>query len=235
MHQVRLSAEFRAEIKARRGGREYLFDRLDPRSTALLVIDMQNVFLAPGAPLEVPLARGIVGNINRLAAHARALGAPVVWLRSTFSDRGRGSWPLYFSCIAPGADGVSLRACFKPGTDGHRLWHELERVDQDLIIDKDRFSAFVEGASDAERRLVDLGIDTLIICGTLTNVCCESTMRDAMMRDFKCVMVEDANAALNEEDHLASLRNAARTFGDVMTTAELIGRFGPAEESRRAP
>ncbi len=225
MHEVTLSPEFKAALCERRGGRARLFDDLDPSSTALLVIDMQNVFVAPGAPLEVPLARGIVPNINRLAARLRSLGATLVWIRSTFTGQGRSSWPLYFSHFAPGAGGTELRANFFPGAQGHAFWRELDRHGDDLIVDKDRFSAFVEGASDAERRLVELGIDTLVITGTLTNLCCESTARDAMMRDFKCIMVEDANAARTDEDHLASLKNIASVFGEVMTTQEVIDRF----------
>lgn len=219
MHKASLPPEFKALLRERRAGRQHVFDVVDSRHMALLVIDMQNVFVAPGAPLEVPHARGIVANINRLAGCMRRHGSAVVWIRSTFSERGRSGWPLYFSYFAAGAD---LRAHFMPGAEGHAFWRELDRHDDDLVIDKDRFSAFIEGASMTERRLVDLGIDTLVVTGTLTNLCCESTVRDAMMRDFKCIMVEDANAARSDEDHLASLKNVAWAFGDVVTTGELI-------------
>lgn len=226
MHTVTLSPAFRAALRKRRSGRDHVFDELQAGRTALLVIDMQNVFVAPGAPLEVPLARGIVANINTLASTMRDVGAPVVWVRSTFSEQGRGSWPAYFTYFAPGIDGERLRANFYPGSDGHAFWAALDIADDDLVVDKDRFSAFIEGASELEQILLDRGIDTLVITGTLTNICCESTARDAMMRDFKCIMIEDASAALTDEEHLASLENVARVFGDVTTTDELINRIG---------
>ncbi len=225
MHAATIPADVRAALRARRGGQDHVFLAPDAGRTALLVIDMQNVFVAPGAPLEVPLARGIVGNVNRLAAALRSLGSTIVWVRSTFSDTGRGSWPAYFAYFAPGIDGERLRAEFYPGADGHAFWHELAIDAGDLTIDKDRFSAFIKGASELEEVLTERGIDTLVITGTLTNICCESTARDAMMRDFKCIMVEDANAALSDEEHVASLCNVARVFGDVTTTDELIERL----------
>ena len=220
MHAATIPADVRAALRARRGGQDHVFHAPDAGRTALLVIDMQNVFVAPGAPLEVPLARGIVGNVNRLAGALRSLGSTIVWVRSTFSESGRGSWPAYFAYFAPGIDGERLRAEFYPGADGHAFWHELAIDARDLTVDKDRFSAFIEGASELEEVLTERGIDTLVI------VCCESTARDAMMRDFKCIMVEDANAALSDEEHVASLCNVARVFGDVTTTDELIDRLG---------
>ncbi len=94
------------------------------------------------------------------------------------------------------------------------------------MVDKDRFSAFIESASVLEELLRARGVDTLIITGTLTNVCCESTMRDAMMRDFQCVLVDDACAAHSDAEHLASLENAARFFGDVTSTDNVLFRTG---------
>lgn len=222
MHRVSLPATFKAELRERRNGRDRIFDRLDLQSTAMLVIDMQNAFVAPGSPREVPVARGIVSNINLLAARMRKCDAPVIWVRTTFTGEGRASWPGYFDHFAPGTEGAALRASLYQGADGHAFWHELDIDDVDLIVDKDRFSAFIQGASALELALLDRDIDTLVITGTLTDVCCESTARDAMMLDFKCIMVEDANAAQSDEDHLAGLRTVARVFADVMTSKELL-------------
>lgn len=222
MHRVSLPAEFKAELRERRNGRHRIFDCVNLQKTAMLVIDMQNVFVAPGSLREVSFARGIVSNINHLAARMREHNAPVIWVRTTFTEEGRASWPTYFDYFAPGNDAAELRASLYQGADGHAFWHELDVYDDDLIIDKDRFSAFIQGASALEVTLRDRGVDTLVITGTLTNVCCESTARDAMMRDFKCIMVEDANAARSDEDHLAGLRTVARVFADVMTSDELL-------------
>lgn len=222
MHDISLSPEFRQMLRERRGGREHVFDDLDPARTALLVIDMQNAFVAPGAALEVPQARGIVANINRLAAEMRALEALVVWVRCTFAPQGRQAWAVYFDHFAPGLDGERIRASMYAGAEGHAFWHEMDVREGDVVVDKDRFSAFIHGASDLEELLRSRNIDTVVICGTVTNVCCESTARDAMMRDFRTIMIEDANAARNDEEHLAGLITVARVFGDVMRTDEFL-------------
>jgi ureidoacrylate peracid hydrolase len=218
----RLSDSFKSRLRERRRGRLHVFGELETPRAALIVMDMQNVFVDPESPLAVESARSVVPAINELSKAMRDAGCPVIWVRSTFGARGRSSWPLYFDYFAPGADGASLRECFFPGSRWHEFWPGLDRHGSDIVVDKDRFSAFIEGASDLEQRLIELRRDTLVIAGTLTNVCCESTMRDAMMRDFRCVLVEDACAAQTDAEHLASLENAARVFGDVMTVAEAL-------------
>lgn len=235
MHKASLSPAFLAELSARRGGRGRLYESLDPRSTALLVVDMQNVFVDAASPLCVPSAVGIVANVNRLADGFRQHAATVIWLRSTFSERGRSSWPLYFETMAPAASGVGLRELFFAGSQGHAFWPGLHRREGDLIVDKDRFSGFSPGASTLETILAERRIASLVIAGTLTNVCCESTMRDAMMRDFRCVLVSDANAAQSDQEHVAALENAARYFGDVAVTDDVLERLVPASRTNRSP
>ena len=217
-----LDEDFLGALRRRRGGREHLFDTLDPSATAFVVIDMQNAFVDTDSPLAVPTAAAIVPAINRIAGACRDAGAVVVWIRSTFGPRGRRSWPLYFSEFAPGRGGEALRAMFYPDADGHRFFADLDRGGSDFVVDKDRFSPLASGSSDLESRLESLHIDTLVIGGTLTNVCCESTMRDAMMRDYRCVLVEDACAARSDEEHVAALRNAASYFGDVRRADDVV-------------
>ena len=210
-----LDAGFRQALRQRRNGREQLFDAVDPETTALLVIDMQKAFVDPASPLAVSTAAGIVPAINRLAAATRRAGAAVIWVRSTFRPEGRSSWPLYFSAVAPGNGDTTLREMFYAGSPGHGFFADLDVEAADAVVDKDRFSPFAAGSSDLASRLQASGIDTLAIAGTLTNVCCESTMRDAMMRDYRCVLVADACAAKSDAEHVAALRNAATYFGDV--------------------
>lgn len=90
---------------------------------------------------------------------------------------------------------------------------------------KNRYSALIPGSSQLERILRGMGIDTILIAGTKTNVCCESTARDAMMLDFKTVMVEDCCAALSDDEHRAALENMIQQFGDVMTSKETVARL----------
>ena len=91
-----------------------------------------------------------------------------------------------------------------------------------MKVEKNRFSAFIQGSSDLDRLLKARGIDTVIVTGTVTNTCCESTARDAMMLNYKTVMVSDANAATTDDEHNATLANILRIFGDVMSTDEVI-------------
>ena len=85
----------------------------------------------------------------------------------------------------------------------------------------------IRGSSTLDSVLRDRGIDTILIAGTKTNVCCESTARDAMMLDYRVVMVEDCCAALSDDEHLASLETIIQQFGDVMTASEVLERLRP--------
>jgi ureidoacrylate peracid hydrolase len=209
----------------RRRGKLAVFEDIDPASTALIVVDMQNFFVASDSPAFVPTAAGIVPNINRLAAAIRSAGGHVVWLRITLSETGRGTWRiLYDNFMMQPAD--DRRRSLLPGSKGHAFWPGLDIQDPDLVVDKDRFSPFVGDASELERVLRDAGIDTVLIAGTMTNVCCESTARDAMMLDFRVIMVDDANAAPTDEDHLAGLHTLIQVFADVADTEAVIARIG---------
>ena len=90
---------------------------------------------------------------------------------------------------------------------------------------KNRYSALIAGSSQLERLLRSLDIDTVLIAGTKTNVCCESTARDAMMLDFKTVMLSDCCAALSDDEHRAALENIFQQFGDVLTADEALRKL----------
>jgi len=199
-------------------GREHVYADLDPAKTALVVVDMQNAFMLPGvAHALCPMAEKIVPNINRLAQAARATGGAVVWIQTTFRDQALKDWSTYFEMVTP-QQGARRIAALTAGSKGHELWPMLEVRSEDLIVDKNRFSAFIQGSSDLAELLRSRGVDTILITGTVTNVCCESTARDAMMRNFKTVMITDGNAANTDEDHNAALNNFYLTFGDILST-----------------
>ena len=109
-------------------------------------------------------------------------------------------------------------AALSEGRLGHELWPELEVRPEDEIIKKYRYSAFMPGTCDLPDRLRARGCDTVLITGTVTNVCCESSARDANMTNFRTIMVSDGNAALSREEHDTSLTAFYKTFGDVMDT-----------------
>lgn len=226
MHSVTIPDHFRERI-ARRRGRFEIFDRLDPARSALVVVDMQKAFVAGGAPVEVPLARGIVPNINRLAAAFRAAGAPVVWIRTTLTDEaGEHPWPVFFEHFNTPEGGARLLSALTENSPWHGLADGLEVEPGDLHVSKNRFSCFIQGASTLDMVLRTRGIDHIAICGTLTNRCCESTARDAMMIGYRVVFVEDANAAVTDEEHVAALVNVAATFGDVRRTDDVVRLLG---------
>jgi ureidoacrylate peracid hydrolase len=212
---------FIENILARRG-RQHVFDALEPRRTALLVVDMQNAWLQPGAPWEVQTARAIVPNVNRLARALREHGGVVAWLQATNTSAGPDAWPMFFDHFTSAANREAGENALAPGSPFHALYAELEVLPQDPCVRKRRFSPFIAGSSNLEALLRDRAIDTVIITGTRTNVCCETTARDAMMLDFKAVMVSDATAAASELEQMAGLMTVFQVFGDVRTTDEVV-------------
>lgn len=222
MHKIAIADGVIAQVKQQRG-KLNRYDHLVGPQTALVVIDMQNVFMLPGMPVEVPTAREIVPNVNRLAAATRAAGGQVVWVKMCLEGQTE-AWRVFF-------DGDPRRATLTeltPGAYGFELHADLDVRPEDSVLVKRRFSAFIQGSSDIDRHLRHVGIDTVIIAGTLTNVCCESSARDAMMLNYKLVFVSDANAALSDAEHNATLASIIRVFGDVATTNEVIALFAAA-------
>jgi ureidoacrylate peracid hydrolase len=233
MHSVTVRKEIVDRVLQRRG-RYHLFDRLDPARTALIVIDMQNTFCAPGGPAEVPASRGIVAPINRLTAGLRALGVPVIWVLHANERIGEGSdWELFFNTIV--ADEVREKTLESLAAARQSVWNALVTDPADRIVMKNRYSALIAGASPLERVLRGMQMDTILVAGTKTNVCCESTARDAMMLDFKVVLVEDCCAALSDDEHRSSLENIIQQFGDVMTADEVLARLRHIENRPGPP
>ena len=232
-HKTELHPDVIERILKRRG-KMHVHDAIDPKRTALVSIDMQVAFMAPGLPSEVPMARDIVPNINRLAAAMRAAGGTVVWVYSTFTEKIFEEWSSFLGGTYAGPHARKVAENLYKDAPGHKHWPEIETKPGDLWVEKDRFSAFLPGASDIETQLRARGVDTVVIVGTLTNVCCESSVRDAMMRNFSVIMVGDGNATYTDAIHNASLNSLAITFCDVMSADEVIARLGAAAPSDAA-
>jgi ureidoacrylate peracid hydrolase len=223
MHKVGVRQEIIDRVLARRG-RYHWFEELDPRRTALLIIDMQELFCAPGAPAEVPGSRDIVEPINRLTEKLRAIGVPIIWvLHANTQAGGRSDWELFFNYVV--ADEVKERTLRSLAPGNQQVWSGLTVDAADTRIIKNRYSALIAGSSGLERLLRSLDIDTVLIAGTKTNICCEATARDAMMLDFKAVMVSDCCAALSDDEHRSALENIIQQFGDVLTGEEVLERL----------
>src|SRR6202048_1046404 len=221
MHRGSIPQSVIDRVVAKRG-RVYAFEGMEPAKTALVVVDMQNAFMLPGvAHALCPMAEKIVPNINRLAAAVRATGGAVVWIKTTFTSGALRDWSIYFEMVTPGQAKKRIGA-LTANSKGHELWSALDVKASDLVVEKNRFSAFIQGSSDLAPVLRSRGLDTGLNPGTVTNVCCESTARDAMMLNFRTLMISDGNAAVTDEDHNASLCAFYLTFGDVMSTDAVI-------------
>jgi ureidoacrylate peracid hydrolase len=227
-HGSGIRQEIVDRVIARRG-RLHLFDTIDPRRTALVVIDMQPTFVAPGAPAEVPASRALIGPINALTAELRTRSVPVIWITHANAQRADGSdWPGFFDRFVAAEMRARTLAALAPDAPETQLWHALHVDPGDLRLRKNRYSALIAGSSDLDKVLRGRGITTVLVAGTKTNVCCEATARDAMMLDYGVVMVEDCLAALSDDEHRASLETMIQQFADVMTSAEILERMAAA-------
>lgn len=219
MHAFRIPPELSAKVEAR-CGTPHPFARLDPQRTAFIVVDMQNAYMDPALGHAVcPMAPRIVPAVNRLAASLRAAGGVVVWIQTAHDAADLEEWSVIYGMMTPAAGQKRIQALTR-GSAGHALWPELDPRTEDEIVEKRRFSAFIQGSGELEARLRAHGIDTVLIGGTVTGVCCESTARDAMMRNFRTVMVSDACAAQSDADHASALCGFYSFFGDVLTVGE---------------
>lgn len=195
-----------------RRGRRHAFERIDPRRTALVVIDMVPFFVS-----ESPYCRGIVPNIHRLAGSVRGAGGTVAWVLPGDVEPSAVTKQFF----GPKTADVYRRSGGQ-GSLEDRLWPELVADSADLLVEKTAASAFFPGRCALPELLESDGIDTVLITGTLTNVCCESSARDASTLGYRVIMVADANAAVRDQDHNATLHTVYRSFGDVRSTSEVI-------------
>lgn len=208
-----------------RGSALNRFDTIDPARAALVVIDMQNVFLAPGEVFGNPNALDIIPAVNRLAGAARAAGMPVIWTRQTVSADPALAMPDWqYDLSLP--DVRRAVETMIAGTRSHALHPEMAVQPEDAVIDKYRYSAFLCPARALEAELTRRGVDMIVIAGTLTNVCCESTARDGNMMGYRVIAVSDAMATHTDAEHNAALLNLRLSFADVRDTDTIRAMLG---------
>lgn len=228
MHKIMLDPDLVARLTAERGGKLHVIDKLDPARTAHLIIDMQNGFLEEGGPVEVPMARRIVPAVNRISQAVRAAGGQNYFVQFTTPVGDLSSWSAFYSRFSP-ETAKSHQDAFTPGAHYWQLWSGLD-VDEnaDEAIEKRRFGAFIPGTCNLDAELRARGIDTLIISGTLTNCCCESTARDAMQLNYRVIFTTDSNAALTDTEHNMTLHNMLFLVADVRSSQEVAALLEPA-------
>ncbi|WP_336980652.1 cysteine hydrolase [Altererythrobacter fulvus] len=216
MHEVSLP-----EWAVERGKWLNSFGEIDPARTALVIVDMQGAFVAQGEIFGNPHAEAIIPAVNRLAAAMRAAGGTVIWTRQTVSEEA----PLAMAPWQYDPTDARVREAIDaltPGAASHDLHPDMAAADTDLVLDKYRYSAFGCPAGALEAALRQRGIEMLVIAGTLTNVCCESTARDGYMRGFKVIFLSDATATVCDEEQNAALLSLRLHFADVRNTAAVI-------------
>ena len=232
MHKTQIDQAIIDRVTAR-AGRQHPFDVLDASRTALVVVDMQNYFMKPGFQGEVPMARKIVPALNTLAAGVRGRGGHVVWIKNATNDTME-SWSVFNKELMTPERRDDRYRTMDTAHEGHALWDELEVKPEDAQIIKTRFSAFIRGSSDLEAHLERRGVDTVLIAGTATNICCESTARDAMMLNYRTIMVSDALATHSDAEHNASLSCFYALFGDVQTADEVLASLDRGKRQEAA-
>ncbi len=203
-------------------------DPIDAASTALLVVDMQNHFLIPGAPLESRAGRQMIPTLRRAIAHCREHRMQVVYTRQLHRPDGTDrELSKHFWDQDVNGDGLL------DGASGAEIHPDLAPEDSDIIVAKYRYSAFF--GTDLERRLRDRRIDTVVIGGVTTENCCHATARDAFFRDFAVGFLADATATFDYPDtghgamsaaeiHKATLVVLGASTADVMSTDDFVAR-----------
>jgi nicotinamidase-related amidase len=203
------------------------FPTIDPARTALVAIDMQNVFMEPDEVFGNPNTLDIIETVNLAVRTLRDAGARIIWTRQTVSHEAPLAMPPWqYDLSIP-----SVRAAVETmiaGTRSHAIHAAMEVRDSDIVVDKYRYSAFMCPAGGLKSVLGEMDVDTLVIAGTLTNCCCESTARDGNMMGYKIVFLGDATSASTDEEHNAALLNIRLLFGDVRSTADLAAMIAPS-------
>lgn len=204
-----------------------------PQKTAFLIIDMQNCFVDPKGFSYIQAAKGIVPNINKAANICREKGILIIWIKWIMKPNGLNIG--YIREFHPGHIGNETSGL--EGAWGAELYPELDVKESDMIVAKNRNSAFVPGSSDLDRLLRYMSKDTIIVSGIATNVCCGVTVMDASNLDYKVIYISDASAAVEvmtqPSDNVKGLSGQFSTqevwlrtfrgwFAMVCTTDELI-------------
>jgi nicotinamidase-related amidase len=207
-------------------------EKIVPSRTAMIVVDMQNDFVAPGAAIETPAARAMVPKLAEALQICRHAGIRVVY--TAHVHRRDGSDMGLFDDIHPP---IASRAALVDGTPGVDIYPDLAPHPGEHIIKKHRYSGFF--GTDLDILLREWAVDTVIISGTTTENCCHATARDAMFRNYRVVFLSDATATYDYPDcgfggmpnaaiHHATLVILAASTAHVMPVAEMADRISVA-------
>lgn len=196
-----------------------LKERCDPRVAALLVVDVQNDFVSlQGSAAkrgdDVSAAMAVVPTLVRLIDEARRVGLTIIYVKTIHSE-----WTDTPSWIYRSSQKSGLNTC-REGTWGAEFYQGIAPLPSERIVVKHRYSAFIH--TDLNTVLRARQIESVLVCGVATNVCVETTARDAYMYDYYVTLVDDCSAAYDAKLHLNTLENMRRHFGLVASSSAII-------------
>ena len=197
---------------------------VDPRRTAVLVVDMLNEFCKEGGAMVLPGYEALIGPQTRLIESARAAGAPVVFVVDTHRRHMRHE--REFAKRTP--------HCIE-GEWGCQVIDELAPREDDIFVVKRRYSGFFN--TDLDLTLKDMGVDTVIVVGVVTNICVRSTVHDAFFHGYQVIVPEDCVAATGPREQESSLYDIATHFGFVSDAKEVAAALeeGTPVRNREIP
>ncbi|MDE0056777.1 MAG: cysteine hydrolase [Defluviicoccus sp.] len=205
-----------------------VLDYIDPKRTAVIVVDMQNDFVSPDGALETPMGRDILPSLKRLLEHARKTGMRVIY--TTHVHRRDGSdMGLYGEIWPP----IASRAGLVDGEPGIEIYDEIAPAENEPVIKKHRYSGFM--GTDLDMILRTERIETVAVTGVTTENCCHATARDAMFNGYKVAFISDATGTFDYPDigfgaipaaevHRVSLGILGVSTAHVMNVDEFIQR-----------
>lgn len=212
-HPSGIDPKIVAKVVARRG-RLHAFEAIDPSQTALVVIDLMQASID-----NDPTCISLAAPIRVVCEALRRRGGAVAWVTASSQCANTS----IMRAIHGEARHRGFAEAAREGDPRSNPWPELTPAKEDIQVTKRGYSAFFPGHCELHAQLQRRGVDTLLIAGTVTNVCCESSVRDAVELGYKVIMISDANIGHARGLHEASLATIYRCFGDVRPAAEVIG------------
>jgi ureidoacrylate peracid hydrolase len=209
-----------------------LTEKVQPAHAALLVVDVQNDFCAEGGAMhgegrDLSMVQAMLPRLAELLESARAATVPVVWIRNVYNNDP--NWYLsevWLEQASRRRRGLYLeRPVCQAGAWNGDFYRVAPRADE-VIVTKHRYGAFE--ATDLDLVLRSRGIRTVVMAGVATNVCVETTARQAFLRDYYVVFLRDGTATYAQADHEATLRNIDQFFGEVVSADAVVACWQPA-------
>jgi ureidoacrylate peracid hydrolase len=207
-----------------------LAEKVDPRQAALVVVDVQNDFCHPEGAAgkrgrDLSQIPAMAEHLTHLLGEARRVGLPIIFIRTE-----HGPWTDSESWLGRNKTEVQQRVLTcEEGTWGCEFYAVAPQAGERVVV-KHRYSAF--RGTDLDLILRARGIRTVLICGVATNVCVETSAREAYMHDYEVVFLSDCSAAYSDLEHEATLRNMAQYFGVVASEEEVCTAWAATAAAR---